>query len=272
VIPPSGEQHELVFGDRRAVVVEVGGGLRTYGDVLDGYALDEMCTSGRGQVLAPWPNRIAGGIYEFDGKTYQLAVTEPSRQTAIHGLVRWASWQAVERDDARVVLEHMLHPQPGYPFTLRLRVEYRLDSGGLTVRTTAENAGSTACPFGCGHHPYIAPGAPTVDDLVVRVPGREPERLGSTVLDTTFTDLERDADGRWRLRAGGVAVWADESWPYVHVFTGDPLPDVARRSLAVEPMTCPPNAFRTGEGLLRLEPGGRFEGTWGIEPARGPRA
>ena len=93
MIPPSGEQYELVFGDQHAVVVEVGAGLRTYGDVLDGYAVDEMCTSGRGQVLAPWPNRIADGVYEFDGKSYQLALTDPSEHGAIHGLARWASWR-----------------------------------------------------------------------------------------------------------------------------------------------------------------------------------
>ena len=51
------------------------------------------------------------------------------------------------------------------------------------------------------------------------------------------------------------------------LFTGDPLPDVARRSLAVEPMTCPPDAFRSGEDLIRLEPGGSFTSTWGIRPA-----
>ena len=50
-VPPSGEQHELSYGDQQAVVVEVGAGLRTYTvgdrDVLDGYAMDEMCASGR---------------------------------------------------------------------------------------------------------------------------------------------------------------------------------------------------------------------------------
>ena len=53
------------------------------------------------------------------------------------------------------------------------------------------------------------------------------------------------------------------------VFTGDPLPDVARRSLAVEPMTCPPNAFRTGDSVSRLEPGESTASTWGIEPRLG---
>ena len=71
-VGPSGEQLELSFGERRAVVVEVGAGLRTYAiggrEVLDGYAADEMCASGRGQVLLPWPNRIEDGSYEFDGR------------------------------------------------------------------------------------------------------------------------------------------------------------------------------------------------------------
>jgi aldose 1-epimerase len=242
VIPPSGEQFELELGAQRAVVVEVGGGLRTYGDVLLGYGVDQMCTSGRGQVLAPWPNRLAEGSYEWEGERRQLAVTEPKTGSAIHGLVRWASWQAVEREPARVVMEHVLHPQPGYPFTLRLRVEYALRDDGLSVRTTAENVGDRACPFGAGHHPYIA--CP-VDEL-----------FGSEQLDET-----RPFDGSFRV--GEVTVWADESWPYVQLFTGD-LPDVQRRGFAVEPMTCPPNAFNTGEGLIRLDPGETFDGRWGI--------
>jgi aldose 1-epimerase len=258
VIPPSGEQHELAFGDQRAVVVEVGGGLRSYSaggrEVLDGYAVDEMCRSARGQVLMPWPNRIAEGRYEFDGQEYQLPLTEPERRTAIHGLVRWASWRAAERDDERVLMEHVLHPQPGYPFTLLLRVDYRLGAEGLTVRMKAENVGAAACPFGAGHHPYIAAPTGRVDDLSL-----DGKPVGSAVFDDTFPK-----DAPWRLRVDDVTVWADEAWPYVQLFTGDPLPDVARRSLAVEPMTCPPNAFRTGESLIRLEPGDVFDGSWGI--------
>jgi aldose 1-epimerase len=258
VIPPSGEQHELVFDDQRTTVVEVGGGLRTYSvgarEVLDGYPLDEMCRSGRGQVLAPWPNRIEGGAYSFDGVDYRLALTSPEESNAIHGLVRWASWRAVERDEARVVMEHVLHPQPGYPFALRLRVGYALAANGLTVRTTAENVGERACPFGVGHHPYVKAPTGRVDDLSL-----DGEPIGSKQLD----DPKR-MDAPWRIKVDDVVIWADEAWKHVQLFTGDPLPDVARRSLAVEPMTCPPNAFRTGEDLIRLEPGETFDGTWGI--------
>ena len=127
---PSGEQFELAHADQRAVVVEVGGGLRTYSaggrDILDGYALDAPSTSGRGQVLAPWPNRLQDGCYEFDGRRHQLPLTEPEHHNAIHGLVRWASWTVAEREQHRVVMQHMIHHQPGYPFSLALSIEYSL--------------------------------------------------------------------------------------------------------------------------------------------------
>jgi aldose 1-epimerase len=261
VIAPSGDQHELRLGDQRAVAVEVGGGLRVYerggGDVLLGYEAGEMCGSGRGQVLAPWPNRIAGGLYSWDGDELQLPITEAATGSAIHGLVRWASWRTVEREPERVALEHVLHPQPGYPFALRLRVEYRLGEAGLTVRTEAENVGARACPFGAGHHPYIAAPSGRVDDLVL-----DGEPIGERKLDDTWR-----RPGGWRIELGGAAtVWADAAWPYVQVFTGD-LPDICRRGLALEPMTCPPQAFRTGEAVHRLEPGQTFAGEWGIEPS-----
>ena len=254
MIPPSGEQHELRRGGERVVVVEVGGGLRAWDGVLDGYGVDERCRSARGQVLAPWPNRLSGGSYEWEGERQQLALTEPESRSAIHGLVRWASWRAVEREEARVVMEHVLHPQPGYPFTLRLRVEYALSGDGLAVRTSAENLGDRACPFGVGHHPYVAAPSGRVDEMSLQ--GRS---IGSKRYDDTLP-----LEGPWRLEVGEVVVWADERWPYVQLYTGDDRADVARRALAVEPMTCPPNAFRSGEDVVRLEPGERFEGRWGI--------
>jgi aldose 1-epimerase len=168
--------------------------------------------------------------------------------------VRWASWRAVERGDDRVLMEHVLHPQPGYPFTLRLRVRYTLGADGLTVVTSAENLGDRACPFGVGHHPYVAAPTGRVDDMTL-----QGKPIGARRYDDTIP-----LEGPWRLEVGDVVVWADASWRYVQLFTGDDRPDVARRALAVEPMTCAPNAFRTGEDVIRLEPGETFEGRWGI--------
>jgi aldose 1-epimerase len=145
VTGPSGFQIEIRAGDHVATVVEVGGGIRRYAvgavDVLDGYDADAICRSGRGQLLLPWPNRIREGAYAFAGEQRQLALTEPSTRSAIHGLVRWANWTLAEREEHRAVLRHTLHPQPGYPHTLELAVEYALDGAGLAVETTAVNAG-----------------------------------------------------------------------------------------------------------------------------------
>ena len=102
MIPPSGEQITITAGDQQAVIVEVGGGLRSYSvggrELVDGYRADEMSSSGRGQVLIPWPNRLQDGSYEFDGRRHQLPLNEPERRNAIHGLVRWATWTAAERE------------------------------------------------------------------------------------------------------------------------------------------------------------------------------
>ena len=304
-LAPSGRQVELVHGHQRVVVVEVGGGLRSYSvggrDLLDGYGDDEVCPSGRGQLLLPWPNRIEDGWYEWDGRQHQLPLTEVGSRNAIHGLTRWAAWTVSAAESGRAVLQHVLHPQPGYPFALALEVEYRLSAAGLLVRTTATNVGAQACPYGAGAHPYLTVGTPTVDAVVLRAPGgtvldsdargiprdavsvtgteldfRQSRPIGAVMLDNAFTDLEREPDGTARVElrrpddATGLTLWVDESFGYLMLFTGDPLPDVARRSLAVEPMTCPPNAFRSGKALIRLEPGESHTGTWGIAPAPGP--
>jgi aldose 1-epimerase len=195
-------------------------------------------------------------------------------------------------------MEHVVHPQPGYPFTLALGIEYALSGAGLSVRTTATNLGSDACPYGCGQHPYLTLGTEAVDTLELQAPGRrvvisderglprasepvdgteydfrEGRTIGGTKLDNAFTDLERGEDGRARVRitdpesAAARTLWMDESYPYVMLFTGDTSPDVNRRSLAVEPMTCPPNAFRSGDSLIRLEPGESTASAWGLAPS-----
>ena len=58
------------------------------------------------------------------------------------------------------MLEHDLHPQPGYPFRLALTIEYALTDEGLSVSTTATNTGPDPCPYGCGFHPYLTLGTP----------------------------------------------------------------------------------------------------------------
>jgi aldose 1-epimerase len=298
---PSGTQIDISHGRQRATVVEVGGGLRSYRiadrDVLDGCAAEMMCTGGRGQVLMPWPNRIRDGRYEFSGQTQQLPLSESAVHNAIHGLVRWVAWELMEQASQRVVMGYVLHPSPGYPFSLELSIEYALSDDGLQVRTTARNIGSQRCPFGTGMHPYLTVGVVPVDDVVLEVPGRVhlradergipvarepvtgteldlrlPRPIGGARLDDCFSDLERDTDGRAWVHLGapdgprGLSLWVDEAYDYLMLFTGDTLSSGAREAVAVEPMSCAPDAFNSGDGLLILEPGDTFSGAWGITP------
>ncbi|MGY1743040.1 MULTISPECIES: aldose 1-epimerase family protein [unclassified Blastococcus] len=301
-VRPTGEQFVLAHGAGEVTVVEVGGGLRSYRhggrELLDGYGADEMAQHVRGHVLAPWPNRVADGRYRWDGVEQQLALTEPERATAIHGLVRFVPWTVLDRGPARLTLEHLLHPQPGYPFTLRLQVAYELTDDGLTVTTTATNDGAVPLPYGEGHHPYLVGGPGLlVDDCTLVSPGatrleadprgiptgrssvagtpadlRAARPIGDLVLDHCFTDLERDTHGRATVRftrpdGTGAVLWMDEYYGYLQLYTGDTIPgERRRRGLAVEPMTCPPNAFATGEAVRRLQPGESVTGTWGLSP------
>jgi aldose 1-epimerase len=299
--PPSGRQYVLTSGDQETVVTEVGAGLRTYmvagRDVIDGFGEDEMYSIARGQLLLPWPNRIEDGRYEFAGAVHQLPLSEPARHNALHGLTRWVNWTAVEQAADRVLLSLVLHPQDGYPFTLRFGVEYRLAAGGLTMRTTATNIGRNAAPVGVGHHPYLTVGT-LIDQALLKLPalmrleasdrliptGRllpnrgteydflELRPVGRLTMDTAFANLIPDSDGliRVHLQAPGgdplVTLWMEVVYKFLMVFTADAIPQPARqrRSIAIEPMTCAPNAFRTGDGLTVLQPGQSWSGSWGI--------
>ncbi|HTA14910.1 MAG TPA: aldose 1-epimerase family protein [Solirubrobacteraceae bacterium] len=299
-LAPSGEQFEIVRGEQRAVIVEVGGGVRAYSvaarPVLQSYPIEEICDGAHGAPLIPWPNRLADGRYRFDGVDHELALSEPAKRNAIHGLLRWRPWQASEREPSRVVMSTRLHPQPGYPFALEVSVAYELGEEGLTVMTDAVNIGERACPYGAGQHPYISPGEGLLDDCLLELPARtrvltdderqlptgreavehgeldfrKPRRLGDIRIDSAFTDLTRDAAGRALSRLSRpdgscVELWVDEHHPFIEVFTGDTLaPSRARRGLAIEPMTCAPNAFQSGDGLIRLEAGQSSRTVWGV--------
>jgi aldose 1-epimerase len=306
--PPTGRQVEISSGDQRATVVEFGGALRSYTvgshPRIEGYGRDEMASGSRGQPLMPWPNRIASGSYEFRGTQHQLALSEPAKNNAIHGLVRYANWNVATVETHRVTLTHTLHPRPGYPFLLGLELEYRLGETGLVVRATATNLGDGSCPYGAGFHPYLTLDSARIDTLELCIPAgayylsddnmipigcetvagtaydfRNARPISATQMDTAFTDLARDVTGhgtvtlRDPVTGATVALWCDASYPYLMIFTGDTLPDPHRRrsGLAVEPMTCAPNAFRSGDGLQVLQPGSSTTGAWGITAGRGDR-
>lgn len=290
---PSGSQWTISAGDYRGTVVSVGGGLRglAYGDreVLVGYGEDESAHAGIGQHLVPWPNRITDGKYTFRGVDQQLYLTEPARSNAIHGLARWANWVRADdgTDESVVEVAHRLHGQPGYPHQLDLSICYHLDAtAGLTVTARAKNVGADDAPYGYGTHPYLTVGREldgcelefTADSWLEVTPDRlSPIGLAPVAgsqydfsqamlvqdldIDNAFTGLPLP----WEVRltdpdtGNSARLRSDTRW--MQLYTGNAI---GRVGLAVEPMTCPPNAFITGEDLVVLEPGAEHTTTFAV--------
>jgi aldose 1-epimerase len=270
-----------------------GGGLRalTVGtwNVLDGYEPGAVPSGRRGGVLLPWPNRIRDGRWTWQGRTLQLEVASAEKPTANHGLVSAQPWQVLDEAADRVTVGTVVEPRSGYPFRLAAAIDYSLTADRLESTVRVRNVGNDAAPFGVGLHPYVAVGA-TADgeigeaelDLPARtvlvVDGGLPTgerrdfdgavgRIGDQAFDDPLTDLTRDEDGWARVRltgrAGSVELAVDQAWPWLQVYTGDTLPaGQRRRSLAVEPMSCPPNALADGVDVVVLDPGAEWSGTW----------
>lgn len=301
-----GEEYVLRHADYTAVVTEVGAGLRTLRhrgtDLVLGYGADEVRPRYRGALLVPWPNRVVDGSYSFDGEDLQLDLTEPERGHALHGLVTWARFDLLDSDTSSVVLGHAIVPRTGYPFCVEVRARYTLATDGLTCTVTAKNVGPRLAPYGVGTHPYLLGGAGRVDDWTLELPAgrvqqvagerllpqgvaevegefdfRLPRQLRETTLDHAFTALTSDPDGRVRARVTGPdGTGAEIEWdpvvqPWVQVHTADlPDPDASRRGLALEPMTCPPDAFGSGTDVVVLEPGEQHTASWTIRATPGP--
>jgi aldose 1-epimerase len=295
---PSGEQIAIAHGDQRAVVTEVGATLRTYVkgglSVIEGFAGEEVPTGARGQLLFPWPNRIGEGEWTFSGRSARPSVDDLAHATAIHGLVRWRPFRIEAVNQNRCVMSLLLHPSPAYPFLSEVSVAYHLGSLGLTVTTTVTNRDGVPLPFGVGFHPYLAVTTPTIEGSLLEVPAKSyvavDERqlptgeilplaghqldfsarksVSGHELDVTYTDLVRDDSGLavatlQDAEGGEIDLSVDRNFPYLQVYTGDGLEKGRRRtSVAIEPMTCPPDALRSGKDVVILEPGQHWAGSW----------
>ncbi|MFC1400465.1 MULTISPECIES: aldose 1-epimerase family protein [Streptacidiphilus] len=301
-LSPTGPQQVIEYGDYRAVLTVVGAGLRGLSHrgrpLVVKYPSDQMPPGGAGQLLVPWPNRVRDGKYSFDGRDQQLDISEPATHNASHGFVRWLPWRVMAEDAASVRFGLRLYPMHGYPHILELTASYTLGEDGLSVEVAARNVGPTAAPYGIGAHPYLTlgRGPGSLDEAVLELPAdtwipvdermiptgreavegteydfRKARAIGTTPLDTAFTGLHRDRDGRATVRltsadgGRGVELWVGEEIGWLQVYSADTLAGPYRRAgVAVEPMSCPPNAFATGEDVVRLEPGARVAHHWGI--------
>lgn len=271
-------------------------------DLVVPFDADELRPGYRGATLAPWPNRVVDGRYAFAGAEQQLPLTEPARGQALHGLVAWLDFAPRLVQPDRVVLAAVIEPQAGYPHRVEVAVEYRLAADGLSQNVTGRNLGADAAPWGTGPHPYLVAGPGRVDDWTLELPAaavltvtaerlspialepveahpefdfRSPRAIGATFIDHAFSGLVASGSGGEAspsrvvliTPAGtGVEMTWGAACPWVQVHTADTpgSSSTHRIGLAVEPMTCAPDAFNSGEGLIVLEPGSESAAGWRI--------
>jgi aldose 1-epimerase len=296
-MPATGEQFEIVSGATRAVVTEVGAGLRSLvvgaRPLVETFGEQDRPPKGAGTVLVPWPNRVAAGRWTWNGARQQLALTEPDAGNAIHGLLRFTLYRVGERAADAITLHATVAPQPGWPVPLETSVRYAVSESGLRVTHTVTNVGTAAVPVGIGAHPYVRAGASATDDCTITIsaatllpldggiptgPARPLDEapevdlrgkpMAGLVVDHAFGGSAPAAGDdlvRHRLDGpdGHVEVWAEPVFGYVQVFTPPEFPGRGR-AVAIEPMTCPPDALNSGDGLIDLAPGETWNGTWGI--------
>ena len=301
--PLSGTTVGLVSGRYRASIATVGASLRTLEHdgtaLVVPFEENEVRPRYCGVILAPWPNRVVDGRYSFDGTTQQLPLTEPNRGHALHGLALWLDFDISEVQSDCVTLVATIQAQAGYPHRIDVTVSYRLDDKGLHTVVTATNTGPNPAPWGTGPHPYLVAGSGHVNEWTLTLPAdevltvtddrliptglatveeesegaldfRAPRTIGDTFIDHAFTSLHRDSAGIATVtllneEGTGVEMTWDEACPWVQIHTAD-LPDtsLSRMGLAVEPMTCPPDAFNSGTDLVVIAPHESHRAGWRI--------
>ncbi|APT93422.1 hypothetical protein CPHO_11565 [Corynebacterium phocae] len=240
--------------------------------LLESNAKDVDARLGAALHLAPWPNRLDAGTFDWQGRTRTMDINEPERNNALHGLVHLKQWDVVaaNKEAATVTLGTDIPEWPA-----RIEVTYTLGADGLRVDVEATTT-AVSVPFAWGWHPYFSAHGAPVDECTLEIDAKynlvlDPDRMlptgdtqpASAVLpqgeiDGAFLDHAfRVAPGttvRLRNREGhGVALTLSDNLPWVQMYTPDNYPGRGR-SIAIEPMSAPPNALATGTDVFTLTP------------------
>lgn len=298
----AGKSIEIRSSHASATINTVGAtltGLWFEGDpIVSGPATVAPGLGHHGAVLAPWPNRLAHGRYRFHDLTHQLPINDASHGHAIHGLVFDRRWRVLEHSSESVSMTLTIEETAGYPFRVRIVIAYSLQDGALRCDAVWENESTTPAPFGIGFHPYFRPGPSPIAEWSLRIPastfqGTDP----LTALPTPAQDVAGTAYDFRASRAVGedrfsvaydrwpapddepimlsdpdgwvLSVHASREFRWVQAFTGHlPTLELSRQGFAIEPQTCPPNAFVTGQDVMDLAPGESGGASWSISGTR----
>lgn len=233
----------------------------------------------RSAKLFPFPNRLEHGRFRYDQKSYTLPANFPWTDDAVHGLLYNQAFSVVhshcETDFAELTLRFETSSlAKGFPFSFTLDVSYRVDTEGVLVCSTkVTNTGNQAFPFGDAWHPYFSLDC-TLNQVQMTMPvckelqvesglptGERREfkqfRHGASLTDVSFNHcFEFDGHATANLclqrldQTATLHFQQDSSYPFVQLYTPP-----SEATLAIEPMTCPANAFNNQIGLIDLLPG-----------------
>jgi aldose 1-epimerase len=267
---------------------------------LSGNKVIEQVAPGRpelyaGVVMAPWSGRIADGKWiDETGAERSLAINEPARNNALHGLVYDKNFEVKKSSASSVELVIDIAATEGYPYALRLAVSYELEEGELYASFAVKNLSDSRAPFSIGFHPYIstawadaplqlqvsaesvlelnenmiATGKAKVSDAGKDL--RSGKALAEVKLDDDFTDLDfvqGIATTKLLTASGsGLEVWQEDVFKHTVIYTPEEFPTSADsiKAIAIEPSSSAVNAFNTKEDFLLLSPGETRSGSWGI--------
>ena len=281
---------QIALNDVNAVISPEGAAL--IGLTVDKFELIEPNTRDglyAGKILAPWPNRIRDGKYSFNKKNYQLPINEVSKNNSLHGLVTSSLFEITFQNQSKVVLEYLLDQPDIYPGKLLLQVTYQIIESGIEILVLSENVGETPAPYGVSIHTYLVAGAGVKNnELSLQIPADQflevdserllpiklqpvtgtnfdfinSKKISELFIDHAFkysSDYPRSVSLLNSEGLGAEVIFDDQSnWIQIHTADRE-LQSDSRMAVAIEPMTCPPDAFNSGIGLIVLEPGEKHE-------------
>ena len=272
-------------GNLRAKISSLGSSLVTLAE--NNFNLIEPDTPTQlypGSVLAPWPNRIRDGRYQYHDLTYQLPLNESQKGNALHGLVAYEPWEVIYDSETEVQLQYLLDKPDIYPGKLSLNSFFKIENNQLQVKITAKNIGRKSAPYGISIHTYLVAGGIVKNNgLNLKIPADKYLVVDETrllpielrdVVNTKFdfqsgkeiSDLFIDHAFKYsenqprqvellNPQGDGAVIEFDDQSNWIQVHTADrDGGEKSRVAVAVEPMSCPPDAFNSKVDLIELAP------------------
>lgn len=221
-------------------------------------------------VLFPFPNRLEKGRFTHENNNYQLPITEPKRENAIHGFLKNCSFEVISVTDNQLYLQYNHLGDEDFPFAFLFTMSYFFSKDGFSLEYVVKNNGHSSFPFGIGWHPYFTisnidnayitfKSTQTYNTNEAMIPhesepfSEERIHLKGAELDTCFDLIHHEitlTTERYKLYLKAPQA------EYLQLF----IPE-DRESIAIEPMTCIANAFNNETGKKVLEPNESFSFT-----------